>query len=65
MLNEAGKIKCPTVFHVAEKDKWTPPEVVSALKGAFEGRSEVEIYVYPGVDHGFARKGAPSACLFG
>jgi carboxymethylenebutenolidase len=57
VLKEAGKIKCPMVLHIAEKDKWTPPEVVSAIKGGFEGRSEVEIYVYPGVDHAFARKG--------
>jgi carboxymethylenebutenolidase len=56
-LNEAAKIKCPMVLHVAENDKWTPPEVVNAIKGTFEGRSEVEIYVYPGVDHAFARKG--------
>jgi len=57
VLKEAGKIKCPMVLHIAEKDKWTPPEVVSTIKGAFEGRNEVEIYVYPGVDHAFARKG--------
>jgi carboxymethylenebutenolidase len=57
VLNEATNIKCPMVLHIAEKDKWTPPEVVNAIKGAFEGRSEVEIYVYPGVDHAFARKG--------
>ncbi len=56
-LGEAAKIKCPMVLHIAEKDKWTPPEVVSAIKGAFEGRPEVEIYVYPGVDHAFSRDG--------
>jgi carboxymethylenebutenolidase len=56
-LNEASKIKCPMVLHIAEKDKWTPPAVVEAIKKAFEGRPEVEIYVYPGVDHAFARKG--------
>jgi carboxymethylenebutenolidase len=56
-LNEAGKIRCPMVLHIAEKDKWTPPEVVNAIKGAFEGRPEVEVYVYPGVDHAFSRSG--------
>jgi carboxymethylenebutenolidase len=57
VANEAGKIKCPMTLHIAEKDKWTPPPVVNAIKGAFEGRPEVEIYVYPGVDHAFSRKG--------
>jgi carboxymethylenebutenolidase len=57
VLGEAAKIKCPMVLHIAEKDRWTPPEVVNAIKGAFEGRPEVETYVYPAVDHAFARKG--------
>ena len=57
VLSEAGKIRCPMVLHIAEKDKWTPPEVVNAIKGSFEGRLEVEIYVYPAVDHAFSRTG--------
>ncbi|HUJ98528.1 MAG TPA: dienelactone hydrolase family protein [Stellaceae bacterium] len=57
VLGEAGKIKCPMVLHMGEKDRWTPPAVVSAIKGAFEGRPDIEIYVYPGVDHAFSRKG--------
>ena len=56
-LNEASKIKCPMVLHVAEKDRWTPPAVVSAIKEALGSRPEIEIYVYPGVDHAFARTG--------
>jgi len=68
VLGEAAKIKCPMVLHIAEKDKWTPGEVVTAIKQAFEGRPEVEIYVYPGADHAFARKGGanfdkPSAMM--
>ena len=58
VLKEAGKIKCPMVFHIAEKDKYTPPEVVDAIKKAFVERPEIEIYVYPGVDHAFSRKGS-------
>jgi carboxymethylenebutenolidase len=57
VLTESAKIKCPMVLHIAEKDHWTPPDVVGAIKQAFEGRPEIEIYVYPGVDHAFARKG--------
>src|SRR5215469_3974054 len=32
VLGEAAKITCPMVLHIAEKDKWTPPEVVTAIK---------------------------------
>jgi carboxymethylenebutenolidase len=57
VLKEAGKIKCPMVFHIAEKDKYTPPEVVDAIRKSFVDRPEIEIYVYPGLDHAFSRKG--------
>ena len=56
-LDEAATAKCPMVFHMGALDKFTPPEVVEAIRGGFKGRSDVEIYVYPGADHGFARKG--------
>jgi carboxymethylenebutenolidase len=56
-LGDAAKAKCPMVFHMGALDTFTPPEVVEAIRGAFKGRSDVEIYVYPGADHAFARKG--------
>lgn len=56
-LKEAGKIKVPMVLHFAAEDKYAPPPVVDRIKEAFKGRSEIEIYVYPGVDHAFARTG--------
>jgi carboxymethylenebutenolidase len=55
-LGEAAKAKCPMVFHMGALDKSTPPEVVEAIRGAFKERSDVEVYVYPGADHAFARK---------
>ena len=50
------------------KDKYVPPEAVEKIKAAFKGRSDVEIYVYPGQDHAFARTGGdhydqPSALM--
>lgn len=47
--------KCPTVLHFAEKDKYVPQEAVEKVKAALKGRNDIEIYVYPGVDHAFAR----------
>jgi carboxymethylenebutenolidase len=52
-LNEPPK--CPTVLHFAEKDKYVPPAAVEKIKGALASRDDVEIYVYPGQDHAFAR----------
>jgi carboxymethylenebutenolidase len=57
VLSEAGAIECPMVLHIAEMDAFTPPAVVDTIKKAFAERSEVEIYVYPGAGHAFARKG--------
>ena len=55
-LDLAGKIKCPVVMHFAEKDQYVPAAAVAQVKEAFADRPEVEIYIYPGVDHGFNRK---------
>ena len=54
-LNEAKNIKCPMVLHFAELDKYCSREAVGQIKNAFKDRPEIEIYVYPGVDHAFAR----------
>ncbi len=53
MLDEAANISCPMVFHCPELDQLMPPEGVAALREAFAGRGEIEIYAYPGADHGF------------
>lgn len=52
-LDEAGKIKCPVLFHFAGNDSYIPASAVEAVKQAFAGRESVRIDVYPGVDHGF------------
>ena len=52
-LDEAAAIKCPMVLHFAEKDRFSPPEVREQIAKAFAGRKDVEIYLYPDVDHAF------------
>ena len=56
-LNEAAKIKVPMVLHFASEDKYAPPEAVEKIRSALKDHTGVEIYVYPGVDHAFARTG--------
>ena len=56
-LAESDGIDCPAVLHLAGQDKFVPPEAVAAIEGHFAGHSRVKIFVYPGVDHAFAREG--------
>ncbi len=56
-LNEAPRIKVPMVLHFASEDKYAPAAAVEQIRNAFKGRNEVEIYMYQGVDHAFARTG--------
>jgi len=52
-LEQAGKIKCPMLFHFGGNDGHIPPAAVDAVKQAFAGRKDVRIDVYPGAEHGF------------
>ncbi len=53
-LGESHGIARPLMMHFAEQDHFIPPEAVASIKDAFEGNPRVEIFTYPGVDHGFA-----------
>lgn len=53
MLDQAGDIACPLTLHFGELDQFSPPEAIEAIRGAFAGRQDAEIHVYPGADHGF------------
>ena len=68
VLGEADKIKRPLVLHIAELDKFCPPEALAQIVQALHGRPGVTTYVYPGADHAFARVGGdhyhrPSALM--
>jgi carboxymethylenebutenolidase len=53
-LDAVKRITCPMVFHFAELDKYSPPEVVATIRAAFGERQDVKFYLYSGVDHAFA-----------
>src|SRR5580658_3766124 len=59
-LDEAKRITCPMALHFAELDKYSPPEVVATIRGAFGERQDVKFYLYSGVDHAFASPERPS-----
>lgn len=54
-LNEATKINVPMTMHFAAEDQFAPMDKVEKIQAALAQHDNVEIYVYPGVDHGFAR----------
>jgi len=56
-LDEAGKIGRPLMLHIAEQDKFCPPEAQAQVKTALGKNPKVTIHSYPGVDHAFARAG--------
>ena len=67
-LEEAAKLRGRLVLHIAEQDGFCPPEARQRILEALGGKPGVEMYVYPGVDHAFARTGGdhydkPSALM--
>jgi carboxymethylenebutenolidase len=60
LLGEAGAVKKPLILHIAEKDKFVPPEAQAKIIDGLKGNAQVKVYVYPGVDHAFARMGGHS-----
>jgi carboxymethylenebutenolidase len=60
LLDEAKNIKKPLMLHIAEKDKFVPPEAQQKVKQGLAGNPYVTIHTYPGQDHAFARVGGHS-----
>ncbi|SAK84114.1 carboxymethylenebutenolidase [Caballeronia catudaia] len=56
-LEEAASIKGRLVLDIAALDRFCPPEAQQQITAALAGKDNIEVYVYPGVDHAFARKG--------
>ncbi len=53
-LDEKDNISCPMVFNFGGADEHVPMDGVEKVQAAFEGRDDIEIYVYPEVGHAFA-----------
>ena len=60
LLGEAGNIKAPLILHIAEKDKFVPPEAQKKILEGLRGHKQVEAHVYPWADHAFSRRGGHS-----
>ncbi|MCP3712317.1 dienelactone hydrolase family protein [Paraburkholderia sp. CNPSo 3274] len=67
-LDEASNIKGRVVLNIAALDRFCPADAQQQITAALGHNENVEVYVYPGVDHAFARKGGdhfdkPSAMM--
>ena len=54
-LEEMDNIQGQLVLHFAGNDEYCPPEAQAKIRAAAEGRANVAIYDYPGVQHAFSR----------
>jgi carboxymethylenebutenolidase len=68
-LDLAPLIRCPVLFHHAERDASIPPEAVAAVQAAMAAApAAAAFHLYPGAEHGFncwarATYHPPSAAL--
>ena len=60
LVGEAGRIRRPLLVHIAEGDKFVPPPARAAILSGVAGNGAIQAWVYPGVDHAFARIGGVS-----
>lgn len=56
-LNEADKIKNPIILHLAEADGYIKKDAQQKIKQGLADIPNATVYIYPGVDHAFAREG--------
>lgn len=57
LLNEAKNIQNPLLMHIAERDQFVPLDAQQRILATLNQHPQVEIHVYPDVDHAFARIG--------
>jgi carboxymethylenebutenolidase len=60
LLDGVPRIGKPLLMHIAEKDKFVPPEAQAKILAAVRGNAHITAHVYPGVDHAFSRIGGHS-----
>jgi carboxymethylenebutenolidase len=57
-LQALTNAKCPLQLHYGDSDRWVPNSAVTAVQDASAGR-DIEIHIYPGINHGFFPRTRP------
>jgi carboxymethylenebutenolidase len=55
LVPEFENIEAPLVVHIAEQDEFSSPEVVEKVLDGAEDNAFIDAFVYPDVQHAFAR----------
>lgn len=55
ILAEAANITAPTLIHIAGADEFVPPPAQSAIADALAAHDKVDVHIYAGQEHAFAR----------
>ncbi|HYK21503.1 MAG TPA: dienelactone hydrolase family protein [Pyrinomonadaceae bacterium] len=56
-LDEASNLSAPLMLHIAELDKFCPPEAQAQIHAALDSNPLVTIHDYANLDHAFGRPG--------
>lgn len=59
-LGESSRIGRPLMLHMAEQDMLVPADVRERICASLAGQPNVDIRLYPGVNHAFALVGGPN-----
>ena len=55
LLGGLDRVRTKLLLHIADEDKFFPPEGRAKVVEAAKGRPNIHAYVYPKADHAFAR----------
>jgi carboxymethylenebutenolidase len=58
-LDEASKIKKPTLVHLAGNDDYIPKPAQDQIVAGLKDNKNVTVHIYPGTAHGFCRETDP------
>lgn len=54
-LEEAGSVHSPMLVHLAQEDEYIPADAQQKITTALQDVSQVQVCIYPGCHHAFAR----------
>lgn len=57
-LDEASRISCPTMLHLAGEDQYCPPPAQAQIHQALDTHPLTTLHVYPAQGHAFGREGS-------
>ncbi|HUO92026.1 MAG TPA: dienelactone hydrolase family protein [Rhizomicrobium sp.] len=57
MIGEAKNLRHPLLLHIAEADEYVPPDAQKKILAGLSGNRQATTYVYPKMNHAFARMG--------